>query len=170
MDLETKAEHIRDILGSHAPDEQRRILQDILDGVPTSSEPSLTNEADYVCIFRHLLFSAVFPHVGNPQPPWNLGYTTRPQAWQWIRGQLMETIIRDDWPLRECLPQLRECAQQVLVTWAECEYPLHLSPRVLLEFSTLFSSLSSLCMRLNNWDFNEPPHCTDLAKDYIAAF
>ena len=158
------------MLGSYAPEEQRRILQDILDGVPSSSAPSLTNEADYVRIFRHLLFSAIFPHVGNPQPPWNLGCTTRPQAWQWIRGQLIHAIVRDDWPLRACLPQLRECVQHALVTWAECEYPVHLTPRVIIDFGALFSSLSSLCMRLNGWDFEEPPHCTALAKDYIAAF
>ena len=40
MDLESKAEHSRDMLGSHAPDEQREISQDNLDGVPTSPEPS----------------------------------------------------------------------------------------------------------------------------------
>ena len=170
MDLESKAEHIRDMLGSHAPDEQRRILQDILDGVPTYHEPSISIEADYIRIFRHLLFSAVFPHVGNPQPPWNHGLTTRPQAWLWVLGQMQDDIIREDWPLRACIPQLRECVQQVLVTWAECEYPVRISPRMLVQFGVLSSSLSSLCMRLQGWDFNPPPHCTDLAKDYIAAF
>ena len=25
-------------------------------------------------------------------------------------------------------------------------------------------------MRLNDWDFMVPPHCTDLARDYILAF
>ena len=121
MDLESKAEHIRDMLGSHAPEEQRRILHDLLNSVPVYQEPSSVIEADYIRTFRHLLFAAVFPHVGNPQPPWNNGIVTRPQAWQWILGQMQDEIIRDDWPLRACLPQLRDCAQQVLVTWAECE-------------------------------------------------
>ena len=41
---------------------------------------------------------------------------------------------------------------------------------MLVQFGVLLSSLSSLCMRLQGWDFETPPHCTDLAKDYIAAF
>ena len=80
MDLDDKAEHIRDILGSHAPDDQRRILHDLLAAVPMRSTPSVVSEEDYVRIFRNLLFSALFPHVGVPQPPWNLGITTRPLA------------------------------------------------------------------------------------------
>ena len=170
MDLDDKAEHIRDILGSHAPDDQRRILHDLLAAVPLRSTPSVVSEEDYVRIFRNLLFSALFPHVGVPQPPWNLGITTRPLAWLWILRQMSDDILRDDWPRRACLPKLQECLQHALGTWAACEYPVHLSPRMLIQFNSLYSSISALCMRIQGWDFTPPPGCTDLAKDYIEAF
>ena len=100
MDLESKAEHIRDMPGNHAPEDQRRILHDLLNAVPAQQEPSIANTEDYLRIFRHLLFSAVFPHVGNPQPPWNNGIVCRPLAWQWILGQFRDEMVRDDWPHR----------------------------------------------------------------------
>ena len=84
MDIGSKADHIRDILSSHAPQDQRRILHDLLTAVPDQAEPSIANLDDYLRIFEHLLFSAIFPHVGNPQPPWNNGITCRPLAWQWV--------------------------------------------------------------------------------------
>ena len=56
MDLSNKAEHIRDMLGGHPPDEQRRILHDLLNEVPAPHEPSIDNPEDYVKIFRRLLF------------------------------------------------------------------------------------------------------------------
>ena len=170
MDLSIKAEHIRDMLGGHPPDEQRRILHDLLNDVPAPQEPSLDHPGDYVKVFRHLLFASMFPHVGNPQPPWNLGIATRPVAWQWVLGQMRDEFPRTDWPLRACLPEIQEVAREALVTWAECEYPLRLSPRILMQFGTLFSSLSSQCMLIRGWDFTPPPFCTDLAKEYIAAF
>ena len=64
MDLESEAEHIRDMLGNYAPEEQRRLLQELLDSVPVHEGPSIGNAEDYVKIFRHLLFSAFFPHEG----------------------------------------------------------------------------------------------------------
>ena len=73
MDLESKAEHIRDMRGSHAPDEQRKILQDILDGVPTSSGPSLANQADYVRIFSTPSFFRGFPSRWQPATALELG-------------------------------------------------------------------------------------------------
>ena len=155
MDLKTKAEHIRDMLGSHAPEEQRRILHDLLNAVPAPEEPSIAIPEDFIRIFRHLLFAAIFPHVGNPQPPWNHGITTRPLAWQWILQQ-MHNAVQDDWPLRACIPQLLDCTRQVLQTWAECEYPLYFSPRMLVQFQVICSSLSSICMSLQDWDFNPP--------------
>ena len=141
MDLDGKTERIRDMLGSHAPDDQRRILHDLLASVPVRPPPSIVNEADYVRTFRTLLLAACFPHVGPPQPPWNHGITTRPLAWQWILQQMQDAIIRVDWPLRACLPQLQECARHVLAIWAECEYPVHLSPRMLIQFNALYSSI-----------------------------
>ena len=170
MDLESKAEHIRDMLGNHAPEDQRRISHDLLNAVQAQQEPSIANSEDYLRIFRRLLFSAVFPHEGNPQPPWSNGIVYRPLAWHRVLGQMRDEMVRDDWPHRACLPQIHDIARQVLVTWAECEYPLRISPRMLMQFGVVFSSLSSLCMRLRGWDFTPPPFCTDLAKDYIAAF
>ena len=79
-------------------------------------------------------------------------------------------MVRGAWKHRACLPQLQDCARQVLVTWAECDYPLRLAPRMLEQFGVAFSTLSSLCMRLRGWDFSPPPLCADLARDYIAAF
>ena len=90
MDLDGKTEHIRDMLGSHAPDEQRRILHDLLASVPVQSPPSVVTEEDYVRSFRSLLLAAIFPHVGIPQPPWNNGITARPLAWQWILRQMQD--------------------------------------------------------------------------------
>ena len=69
MDLESKAEHIRGVLGNSAPAVQRRLLQELLDSVPAHAGPSIEVSEDYVKIFRHLLFSAFFPHVGNPTNP-----------------------------------------------------------------------------------------------------
>ena len=54
MDLESKAEHIRDVLGNSAPAEQRRLLQELLDSVPAHEGPSIEKAEDYVEIFRHL--------------------------------------------------------------------------------------------------------------------
>ena len=79
-------------------------------------------------------------------------------------------MVREDWKHRACLPQIQDCARQALAAWAECEYPLRISPRMLMQFGVVFSSLSSLCMRLRGWDFSPPPFCADLAKDFIAAF
>ena len=81
MDLDGKAEHIRDVLGNYAPGEQRRLLQELLDSAPVHEGPSIENAEDYVKIFRHLLFPAFFPHEGNPTPPWNNGIASRTFAW-----------------------------------------------------------------------------------------
>ena len=170
MDLVSKAEHIRDMLGSHPPNEQRRILQDLLEAVPAPYIPSIDYAPDYLRIFRHLLFCAIFPHEGNPRPPWNLGIETRTKAWNWILTQLREKMACDDWQHREFLPQIQTIARQALITWAECEYPLRISPCMLMQFGLLLSSVSSICMSLRGWDFFPPPNCTDLAKDYISAF
>ena len=141
MDLESKAEHIRDMLGNHAPEDQRRILRDLLNSVPAHQEPSIANAEDYLRIFRHLLFSALFPHEGNPKPPWNNGIVSRPRAWDWVLGQMRDEMVWEDWKHRACLPQIQDCARQALVTWAECEYPLRISPRMLMQFGVVFSSL-----------------------------
>ena len=170
MDLKGKAEHIRDMLGSHPPSEQRKILQDLLEAVPAPYIPSIDYTPDYLRVFRHLLFCALFPHEGNPRPPWNIGIDTRTKAWHWILAQLREEMSSDEWQHRACLPQIQTLARQALITWAECEYPLRISPRMLMQFGILLSSVSSLCMGLRGWDFFPPPNCTDLAKDYISAF
>ena len=170
MDLTSKAEHIRDMLGSHSPNDQRRILQDLLEAVPVPHSPSLDHAPDYLRIFRHLLFCALFPHEGNPRPPWNIGIGTRTKAWDWIFTQMRDEMVRDEWKHRACLPQIQNFARQALVTWAECEYPLRISPRMLMQFGILFSSVSSLCMSIHGWDFLPPPNCTELAQDYMAAF
>ena len=170
MDIESKADHIRDMLSNHAPQDQRRILHDLLNAVPAQQEPSIANSDDYLRIFEHLLFSAIFPHVGNPQPPWNNGITCRPLAWQWVLEQFRDEIGRDDWPHRACLPQLLDIARQVLVTWADCEYPLRFPPRMMMQFGVALSSLTSHCMFFRGWDFTPPPLCADLAKEYIEAF
>ena len=94
MNIENHAEHIRDLLSRHAPQDQRRLLHDLLTTIPEQEEPSLTKSDDYLCTFEHLLFSAIFPHVGNPKPPWNNGITRRRLAWQWIMDQLSEAIGR----------------------------------------------------------------------------
>ena len=170
MDLESKAEHIRDMLGTYAPEEQRRLLQELLDSAPVHEGTSIENAADYVHIFRHLLFSAFFPHEGNPTPPWNIGITSRALAWDWIFAQIQDEMAQDTWMHRACVPQIQECARQALVTWAERDYPLRISPRMLEQFGVALSTLSSLCMRVRGWDFPPPPLCADLARDYIAAF
>ena len=103
-------------------------------------------------IFRRLLFSAFFPHEGNPPPPKNNGITFRTRAWDWIFTQIQEEMVRGTWKHRACLPQLQDCARQVLVTWAECDYPLRLAPRMLEQFGVAFSTLSRLRMRLRGWD------------------
>ena len=97
MDLASKAEHIRDILGAHPPSDQRRILRDLLDAVPAQLAPSIDHAPDYLRIFRHLLFCALFPREGNPQPPWNLGIVTRTHAWDWILTQMRDEMVRDEW-------------------------------------------------------------------------
>ena len=84
MDLAGKAERIRDVLGKYAPEEQGRLLQELLDSVPVHEGPSIEKAEDYVKIFRHLLFSAFFPHEGNPTPPRNNGIVYRTLAWDWI--------------------------------------------------------------------------------------
>ena len=96
MDLTSKAEHIRDMLGSHPPSDQRRILQDLLEAVPVPHSPSLDHTPDYLRIFRHLLFCALFPHEGNPRPPWNIGIGTRTKAWDWILTQMRDEMVRDE--------------------------------------------------------------------------
>ena len=114
---------------------------------------SIANAEDHVKIFRRLLFSAFFPHEGNPPPPKNNGITFRTRAWDWIFTQIQEEMVRGTWKHRACLPQLQDCARQVLVTWAECDYPLRLAPRMLEQFGVAFSTLSRLRMRLRGWDF-----------------
>ena len=69
MDMESKVDHIRDVLGNSAPAEQRRLLQELFDSVPVHERRSIANAEDHVKIFRRLLFSAFFPHEGNPTPP-----------------------------------------------------------------------------------------------------
>ena len=69
MDLAGKAEHIRDVLGNYAPEEQIRLLQELLHSVPVHEGPSMENAEYYVEIFRRFLFSAFFPRAGNPTPP-----------------------------------------------------------------------------------------------------
>ena len=60
MDLAGKAEHIRDVLGNYAPEEQRRLLQELFDSVPVHGRRSIANAEDHVKIFRRLLFLALF--------------------------------------------------------------------------------------------------------------
>ena len=107
-------------------------------------------------IFRRLLFSAFFPHEGNPTPPWNNGIVHRTLARDWIFAQIQEEMVQDNWIHRACLPQIQDCARQALVTWAECDYPLRPAPRMLAQFGVAFSTLSSLCMRVRGWDFPPP--------------
>ena len=116
MDLAGKAEHIRDVLGNYAPEEQRRLLEESSASVPVHDGPSLENAEDYAKIFRHLLFSAFFPHEGNPTPPRNDGIISRTHAWDWIFTQTQDEMIQDNWIHRACLPQIQDCARQVLVT------------------------------------------------------
>ena len=170
MNIENHAEHIRDLLSRHAPQDQRRLLHDLLTTIPEQEEPSLTKSDDYLCTFEHLLFSAIFPHVGNPKPPWNNGITCRRLAWQWIMDQLTEVVGRENWPHRACLPKILEIANKVLVTWANCEYPLRFPPSMLMQFGIALSSLSSHCMYLRGWHLEAPPACSDLAREYIEAF
>ena len=144
MDLESKAEHIRDVLGTYAPEEQRRILHDLLNSVPVHEEPSIENAEDYLRIFRRLLFPAFFPREGNPTPPWNNGIVSRALAWDWIFAQIQGEMAQGSWIHRACLPQIQACARQALVTWAWCDYPLRLPPRVLAQFGVAFSTISSL--------------------------
>ena len=66
MDLESKAEHIRDMLSNHAPEDQRRILHDLLNAVPAQQEPSIANSEDYLRIFRHLLFPRYISSCRQP--------------------------------------------------------------------------------------------------------
>ena len=143
MDIESHADHIRDILSRHAPQDQRRILHDLLTAVPDQAGPSLANSDDYPRIFEHLLFSAIFPHVDDPQPPWNNGITCRHLAWQWIRDQLRDVIGRDDWQHRACLLRLLDIANRALVTWADCEYPLRFPPGMLMQFGVALVKISS---------------------------
>ena len=82
MDLERAVERIRGVLDGPAPDVQRRLLQGLLESVPAHALPSVEVAEDYVKIFRHLLFSALFPHAGNPTPPWNNGIALRTMAWE----------------------------------------------------------------------------------------
>ena len=170
MDLESAAEHIRGVLDGSAPEVQRRLLQELLDSVPAHAGPSIEAAEDYLKIFRHLLFSAFFPHVGNPTPPRNNGIVPRTMARGWVFAQVQEEMIQDSWIHRACLPQTQSCARQVLVNWAWCDYPLRLPPRVLAQFGVAFSTISSPCVKLRGWDFSPPSPCADLARDYFAAF
>ena len=88
MDLESAADHIRGVLVNSAPSVQRRLLQELLAAVAVHTEPSIEVAEDNVQIFRHLLFAALFPHVGNPTPPWDNGVVLRTMAWDWVFAQV----------------------------------------------------------------------------------
>ena len=143
MDLEGAIERIRGVLVGSAPDVQRRLLQRLLDSFPAHGTPSVLMAEDYVKIFRHLLFSALFPHAGNPTPPWNNSIVLRTMARGWVFSRVQEEMIQGDWIHRACLLQIQSCARRVLVIWAWRDYPLRIPPCVMAQFGLALSTISS---------------------------
>ena len=148
MDLESAAEHIRGALDGPAPEAQRRLLRELLDSVPAHAGPPIEVAADYLKIFRRLLFSAFDCHAGNPTSPRSNGIVIRTMAWDWVFPQVQEEVIQDDWKRRACLLQIQACARQVFVIWAWRDYPLRLPPCALAQFGFALSTISSLCVKL----------------------
>ena len=91
-------------------------------------------------------------------------------AWGWVFSQVQGQMAQDDWIHGARLLRLQSCARKVLVIWASCDSPLRISPRMLVQFGLALSTISPLCMQQLGWDFPPPAPCTDLARDYYAAF
>ena len=47
---------------------------------------------------------------------------------------------------------------------------MRIPPRMLAQFGLALSTISPLCVKQLGWDFPPPTPCTDLARDYYAAF
>ena len=96
MDMDNTADRIRNMLGGSSPDMQRQLLQNLLGSVPSDipepAKPSILVAEDYLEIFRHLLFSALFPHGESPIPPRNNGIERRTMAWGWVFSQVQEQM------------------------------------------------------------------------------
>ena len=71
MDIESHAAHIRDILSRHAPQDQRRILHDLLTAVPEQEGPSWAKSDNHLRILGALfslpfsLMLAIPNHLGT---------------------------------------------------------------------------------------------------------
>ena len=91
-------------------------------------------------------------------------------AWGWVFSQVQEQMIQEDWIHRAYLPRTQSCARQVLAIWAWRDYPLRIPSPILAQFGLALSTIPPLRAKQLGWDFPPPSPCTDLARDYYAAF
>ena len=170
MDAGDTMQRILGLLVGSPNNEKRQLLKNAMEVIQSESNvastPSLSVAEDYLRISRHLLRPALFPHCGRPLPPWNNGAPPRELAWEWIFSQINGPASSDSWIHRSYLPRIQPCLRHVISECAWCDYPLYLPPRLIAQFASAFTTISTLCVQLQNWGLVPPTPRADLVVEY----